>query len=202
MAHPPRPSSSHAIVGRDLQLLALSTQMTEVSYSISDIQTRVFGELHEYTALGGSKCLRGADTFAEIQELRHQADSSSASTPGVMGVTTLDQALMNLEERLESITKSVAAVDEALQSYVKPTDSSTHLQTMALDAVLRKHAALKEEWDIVQKEADTLRSELREDKWLAVFRSVGEQSDTMMNSLEKALANCQVSLSKHVLRPR
>lgn len=29
----------------DLRLLAISTNMTELSYNISDIQTRIFGEL-------------------------------------------------------------------------------------------------------------------------------------------------------------
>lgn len=30
-------------MSRDLQLLAISSRMTELSYNISDIQTRIFG---------------------------------------------------------------------------------------------------------------------------------------------------------------
>lgn len=48
-----------------------------------------------------------------------------------------------------------------------------------------------QEWDTVQEEAETLKGELREDKWLAVFRTVGEQAEAMMVSLEKAVAHCQ-----------
>jgi len=105
---------------------------------------------------------------------------------------------MGLEERLEAISGSITSIDETLGPHLKdgetPTQATPNLSSGGelLSALLRKHAELKAEWESVQKEADTLQSELREDKWLAVFRSVGEQSDTMMNSLEKALANCQV----------
>jgi hypothetical protein len=105
---------------------------------------------------------------------------------------------MGLEERLEAISGSIASIDETLGPHLKdgepPTRATPNTSSGGelLSALLRKHAELKAEWETVQKEAETLQSELREDKWLAVFRSVGEQSDTMMNSLEKALANCQV----------
>lgn len=157
-------------------------------------------------------------SFAEIQELRHQAeanapialtfiasnpgevgDGPTTSTSGGPGITTLDQALMGLEERLEAISGPIASIDEALGPHLNdgetPTRATPNMSSGGelLNALLRKHTELKSEWESVQKEAETLQSELREDKWLAVFRSVGEQSDTMMNSLEKALANCQVS---------
>ncbi|KAG8848059.1 hypothetical protein FRC20_002637 [Serendipita sp. 405] len=48
-----------------------------------------------------------------------------------------------------------------------------------------------QDWDAVQEEAETLKGELREDKWLAVFRTVGEQAEAMMVSLEKAVTHCQ-----------
>ena len=157
-------------------------------------------------------------SFAEIQELRHQAeanaptaltfaasisgevgDGPTMSTSGGPGITTLDQALMGLEERLEAISGPMASIDETLEPHLRdgetPTRATPSMSSGGelLIGLLRKHAELKSEWETVQKEAETLQSELREDKWLAVFRSVGEQSDTMMNSLEKALANCQVS---------
>ena len=48
------------------------------------------------------------------------------------------------------------------------------------------------EWEAVQKESQVLREELKEDKWLTVFRTVTEQADGMMTSLEKAVNRCQV----------
>lgn len=58
--------------------------------------------------------------------------------------------------------------------------------------ILRKYGDLMCEWESVQGEAKILREELKEDKWLAVFRTVSEQADGMMGSLDKALNLCQV----------
>lgn len=45
----------------------------------------------------------------------------------------------------------------------------------------------------MRNESDVLREELKEDKWLTVFRTVTDQADGMMSSLEKAVNRCQVS---------
>lgn len=59
-------------------------------------------------------------------------------------------------------------------------------------AILRIHAALVADWEAVQKDIQVLREELKEDKWLTVFRTVTDQADGMMSSLEKAVNRCQV----------
>lgn len=150
----------------------------------------------------------------EIQELRHQTESqppqgsktvgsgqsngSPSSPPAADNPTAnIDQALINLDERLESIADSIAHVGKVLEPILpKSEQTPTQTSTPALDhpnaALLRKHAALLQEWEGVQDEAETLRGELREDKWLAVFRTVGEQAEAMMASLEKAVSHCQV----------
>lgn len=101
---------------------------------------------------------------------------------------------MNLDERLESVSRGMKAVADALG----PLLSKTSKQNEENDSederslILRKHAALAAEWESVQSETDVLREELKEDKWLTVFRTVSEQADGMMSSLEKAVKRCQV----------
>lgn len=155
--------------GSDLRLLAVSAQITEISYSISDIQTRIF----------------------EIQELRHR--SLDQDKPGNGSTGVIDQALINLDERLEAVSASISAIDETLgiipgqdDDKAKPSDSGAAPDPL----ILRKHATLIEEWEAVQNEAETLRDELKEDKWLAVFRTVSEQAEGMMSSLEKGVTQC------------
>jgi hypothetical protein len=133
-------------------------------------------------------CLR-----LEIQELRHKSQSSGdlASATGV-----IDQALMALDERLESVSRGVKDVNDSLQplsqSASTPTpDASSEESEIVL--LLRKHATFMSEWESVQEESEVLREELKEDKWLTVFRTVTEQADGMMSSLEKAINRCQVS---------
>ncbi|KAL1747811.1 hypothetical protein HDZ31DRAFT_30974 [Schizophyllum fasciatum] len=141
--------------------------MTELSYSISDIQTRIF----------------------EIQELRHKSQSSgdSAGTTSV-----IDQSLMNLDERLEVLAQGMKAVNESVEplTHLTPT-ADRDGESSELAVLLRKHAALVADWEAVQDESEVLREELKEDKWLTVFRTVTDQADGMMSSLEKAVNRCQ-----------
>ncbi|KAF5361975.1 hypothetical protein D9756_002343 [Leucocoprinus leucothites] len=154
----------------DLRLLAISTHMTELSYSISDIQARIF----------------------EIQELRHKSQSTgdNANT-----TSTIDQSLAAMDEKLVLVERGIKSVTETLDPFIKssttPTVSSATGEPNDRAAILQKHAALLSEWELVQKETRVLREELKEDKWLTVFRTVTDQADGMMSSLEKAVNRCQ-----------
>ncbi|KAJ7577039.1 hypothetical protein C8J56DRAFT_799411 [Mycena floridula] len=143
--------------------------MTELSYTISDIQTRIF----------------------EIQELRHKSQSSGDNA----GTTTIiDQSLMSLDERLESVSKGMKSVNELLDPLLQNSSTPTFSQNGESNEnalMLRKHATLLSEWEAVQDESEVLREELKEDKWLTVFRTVTDQADGMMSSLEKGVNRCQ-----------
>ncbi|KAJ7429882.1 hypothetical protein B0H11DRAFT_2154513 [Mycena galericulata] len=143
--------------------------MTELSYTISDIQTRIF----------------------EIQELRHKSQASGDSA----GTTTIiDQSLMSLDERIETVSKGMKSINDSLEPLLQSAPTPTISQsgdTSENATILRKHATLVAEWEAVQDESDVLREELKEDKWLTVFRTVTDQADGMMSSLEKAVNRCQ-----------
>ncbi|KAL4078578.1 hypothetical protein V8B97DRAFT_1932205 [Scleroderma yunnanense] len=150
----------------DIRLLAILTHITELSYSISDIQTRIF----------------------EIQELRHRPQTDG----GVDAATTaeIDNALMSMTDRLEAIDRGLKTVNDS----IAPFRSAEHERlddTSERAIVLKKHTALLREWDAVQQETEELQQELKEDKWITVFRTVTEQADGMMASLEKAVNKCQ-----------
>jgi len=83
------------------------------------------------------------------------------------------------------------SLEPLMQSAPTPT-MQRHGDTDDTAAILRKHATLVAEWDAVQDESEVLREELKEDKWLTVFRTVTDQADGMMSSLEKAVNRCQV----------
>lgn len=87
------------------------------------------------------------------------------------------------------------AISDSLEPLLQSVRTPTLQQngdTNETSAILRKHAALVAEWDAVQDESEVLREELKEDKWLTVFRTVTDQADGMMSSLEKAVNRCQV----------
>ncbi|KAF8892257.1 hypothetical protein BD779DRAFT_102696 [Infundibulicybe gibba] len=129
--------------------------------------------------------------WTEIQELRHKSQSSgdSANTTSI-----IDQSLISLDERLEMVEKGMASVKDALEPLMQVSATPTlaqHTEPGDSTALLRKHATLVTEWEAVQDESDVLREELKEDKWLTVFRTVTDQADGMMSSLEKAVTRCQ-----------
>ena len=106
---------------------------------------------------------------------------------------------MSLDERLESVNRGMKAVADALEPFLSQTPKQVEDQNDQRSLLLRKHQALVSDWESLQDETDVLREELKEDKWLTVFRTVSEQADGMMSSLEKAIQRCQVS-SKSIYR--
>lgn len=129
-----------------------------------------------------------------IQELRHKSQESGNTT----GTTnTIDQSLMALDEKLETLAKDIKSINDAMEPFMQSSSTPTFLpngERNETAIMLQKHATLVSDWESVQDESDTLREELKEDKWLTVFRTVTDQADGMMSSLEKAVNRCQVRL--------
>jgi Yeast cortical protein KAR9 len=127
---------------------------------------------------------------------KDSSSPNSSQNVALESTSVIDQALINLDERLEAVSRSVEAVEEGLtpllRSVKTPTQNQSENVGGADKLILRKHGALLRDWETVQTEAEVLREELKEDKWLTVFRSVSEQADGMMKSLEKAVTQCQV----------
>ncbi|KIK50602.1 hypothetical protein GYMLUDRAFT_439318 [Collybiopsis luxurians FD-317 M1] len=100
---------------------------------------------------------------------------------------------MNLDEKLESVSKGIKSINDSLDPFLQatPTVPQTSQTNNETAAILRKHATLISEWEAVQDESEVLREELKEDKWLTVFRTVTDQADGMMSSLEKGVNRCQ-----------
>ncbi|KAF8596738.1 hypothetical protein BDV93DRAFT_527855 [Ceratobasidium sp. AG-I] len=153
----------------DLSLLAATARMTELSYTVAEIQTRLF----------------------EIQELRHVDDSVSSGDASL----AIERALAALMESIVSVSSSLdevnAAVAPVLESVKTPTQEGQANRLNEHESVLRKHASLLAEWQTVQVEVSRLRSELQEDQLLVRFRTAVEQAAGMMDSLDKAVEACQ-----------
>jgi len=128
---------------------------------------------------------------AEDQELRHKSQGSS-DTSGTNN--EIDQLLVSLDERLNSVSKGVKTVTDALEPLNQTPVPSGFGADGEAAVMTRKHAALVVEWEAAKSESETLRDEL-EDKWLVVFRTVTEQAGGLMSSLEKGVNRCQVRLN-------
>jgi hypothetical protein len=56
------------------------------------------------------------------------------------------------------------------------------------DELLRKHMLVQEKWESLRIEIDELKMELKEDRWLAVFKQVADQVEGMMDGLDKTVS--------------
>ncbi len=122
---------------------------------------------------------------------RKSTDSNGSSS------SVIDNALGQLDVRLEAVTASISSITDSLEPMFSNTQTPT--QELRHDSeqvamLARKYGDLMAEWEAVLGDGKALREELKEDKWLAVFRTVSEQADGMMSSLDKAVKLCQVQL--------
>ncbi|KAG8966704.1 hypothetical protein FRC03_011452 [Tulasnella sp. 419] len=161
-----------------LRLLAVSAQMTELSYALGDLESRIFAiqELRH-------RSLETNNTNGE----RHSTDSTESSG------SVIDAALGQLESRLDTVSQSMATVAAAMQPFLSTVKTPTESKSPENDdeLLIRKYGDLTSEWENLKSEAEVLRAELKEDKWLTIFRTVSEQADGMMESLEKIVRQCQ-----------
>lgn len=60
----------------------------------------------------------------------------------------------------------------------------------------RKHLLVQERWESLRVEIDELKVELKEDRWLIVFKQVADQADGMMDRLDKTVSQCYTMIQQ------
>ncbi|GAA6011822.1 hypothetical protein JCM10207_004256 [Rhodosporidiobolus poonsookiae] len=167
---PPVPAKEAPVARDELALLVLSSSVTELSMSIQEVNTLVF----------------------EIQELRHatSAGPPAKSTLDSANPIEVDAALIKLDAKLETVRAELATVE----AQVKPLldgPSSPAEEAGELGFLRTKWTETLADWDSAQQDAEMLNEELKEDKYLTVFKTVAQQAEDMMKSLEKVLSQSQ-----------
>ncbi|KAL8277002.1 hypothetical protein RQP46_010637 [Phenoliferia psychrophenolica] len=133
--------------------------MTELGMSIQEAETLIF----------------------EIQDSTSDASKGDGGA-AEDGMTEVDSALMRLDAKLEVVRKEFAEVEKQVAPLF---DDASAADTTAF--LRRKWIETSTSWESIQKDAEMLSDELKEDKWLTVFRTVSQQAEDMMTSLEKVL---------------
>ena len=137
---------------------------------------------HEYLVRGGTS---GSHTpLPRISSTRCHPSGSCRNSGAPLQVPRssdtsganngIDQLLINFDERLDTVSKGIEAVKDALEPLLKTPVPSGFDVEGEVAAMIRKHAALTAEYGATKSESETLRDELKEEKWLIVFRTVTE----------------------------
>ncbi|EPB91818.1 hypothetical protein HMPREF1544_01326 [Mucor circinelloides 1006PhL] len=99
-----------------------------------------------------------------------------------------DSILLDIDNRVGPLFTNVEKV------YTRMTSSNPPEDTTGL--LTRKHLLVQERWESLRIEIDELKVELKEDRWLVVFRQVADQVDDMMNGLDKTVTQCYTMIQQ------
>ncbi|KAI9276191.1 hypothetical protein BY458DRAFT_546194 [Sporodiniella umbellata] len=99
----------------------------------------------------------------EFQERRHQH-------------VAFESLLIDIDNRVGPLFNDVERV------YQRMTNEPIHDELLT-----RKHQLIQERWEFLRIEIDELKTELKEDRWLTVFKQVADQVEGMMDGLEKTI---------------
>lgn len=109
----------------------------------------------------------------------------SPSSPGTPALTQDDSSLLALFARMQPLRASLdflpmrLSVFEARASGAFPT---------ACDELETRRAGLEASYKKLEIDAESLRRELGEDKWVLVFRGAGRQAQKMIDSVDRSMA--------------
>ncbi|ORY64737.1 hypothetical protein BCR35DRAFT_334648 [Leucosporidium creatinivorum] len=213
-ASPSSRTVRHSSSKDELALLILSSGITELSMSIQDVNTLIFeiqelrhttapvapppssnrpasptrrpSALHLSASASTSDASRSPSMNSDATDDSSRPSSRDASAP-----SQVDAALMRLEAKLEIVAKEYAEVESQAARFFgssPPSSPEVDEDTKSQASFLRrKWKTTVHEWTEVQKDAEILGEELKEDKWIVVFRTVSVQAEEMMRSLEKVL---------------
>ncbi|KAI0516809.1 KAR9-domain-containing protein [Xylaria bambusicola] len=117
----------------------------------------------------------------------------SPSSPGTPVLTQDDSSLLALFARMQPLRASLdflpmrLSVFEARASQTFPT---------ACDELEMRKEGLEASYRKLEKDADSLRKELGEDKWVLVFRGAGRQAQKLVESVDRSMTKLRESIDQ------
>ncbi|KAI1352998.1 KAR9-domain-containing protein [Xylaria sp. FL0043] len=117
----------------------------------------------------------------------------SPSSPGTPVLTQDDSSLLALFARMQPLRASLdflpmrLSVFEARASKAFPT---------ACEELEMRREGLEASYKKLEKDADSLRKELGEDKWVLVFRGAGRQAQKMVDSVDRSMLKLRESIDQ------
>lgn len=174
-----------------LKLTKIQSEWSGLQHFISFVKTSIDAANEKYTlrTLMENILLQIDDLsimIFQFQEKRHLAAATAIEVDEQSKKE--DGILLEIDNRVGPLFTNVEKVYTRMTSATPPEDS-TGLLT-------RKHLLVQERWECLRIEIDELKIELKEDRWLVVFRQVADQVDEMMNGLDKTVNQCYIMIQQ------
>ncbi|KAL8948414.1 MAG: hypothetical protein Q9222_005403 [Ikaeria aurantiellina] len=102
-----------------------------------------------------------------------------------------DSNLMALFARMQPLRASLDFLPMTLASFRSRAEK---IMPTACNDLENRRKGLEKKWTNLEKDAETLRRELSEDRWILVFRNAGRQADKLCESVERSISKLQESI--------
>ncbi|KAL8797809.1 MAG: hypothetical protein Q9195_000161 [Heterodermia aff. obscurata] len=116
------------------------------------------------------------------------AFSAMSPTSPAMSTPQEDSTLLALFARMQPLRASLDFLPMTLSSFRTRAVASLPSACQELDS---RRSSLEQKWKALEKDAETLRRELGEDRWVLVFRNAGRQAQKLCESVERSKSKLQ-----------
>ncbi|KAL8808459.1 MAG: hypothetical protein Q9182_000009 [Xanthomendoza sp. 2 TL-2023] len=141
-----------------------------------------------------------APTSAQIQA-KHRfslpaafSADSPLTSPGFAKAQD-DSNLMALFARMQPLRASMDFLPMTLSNFRSRAEKSLPSACKQLE---NRRKGLEQKWKVLERDAETLRRELSEDRWILVFRNAGRQAEKLCESVERSISKLQESIDAGV----
>ncbi len=116
--------------------------------------------------------------------------SSPTETPGI-GVAPEDDRLLALFARMQPLRASLDFLPMTLSNFHAKAQAVLPTACQELDS---RRISLEKKWKTLERDAQRLRQELSEDRWVLLFRNAGRQAQKLCESIERAITKLQEAI--------
>ena len=132
----------------------------------------------------------GGKTVAQRLEISSTQDPSSPLSPST-GIPQDDSRLLALFAKMQPLRASLDFLPMTLSSFRVRAGNVLPSACEELDG---RRKSLENKWTVLERDAQGLRQELGEDRWVLVFRNAGRQAQKLCESVERSIAKLQEAI--------
>ena len=133
----------------------------------------------------------GKETTSHRISLSNALSPSSPTEPPGTGITPEDDRLLALFARMQPLRASLDFLPMTLSNF--KTKAQSILPTACQELESRR-INLEKKWKTLEHDAQRLRQELGEDRWVLLFRNAGRQAHKLCESIERAITKLQEAI--------
>lgn len=148
----------------------------------------------------GALDMQELDTIAEESEretISHRVNLSNALSPSSpieppgTGMAPDDDRLLALFARMQPLRASLDFLPMTLSNFHAKAQPVLPTACQELES---RRISLEKKWKILERDAQRLRQELGEDRWVLLFRNAGRQAQKLCESIERAITKLQEAI--------